>query len=83
MHHEVLEELKSRLRIEFANKPEMTMSEIRDILGTSRKYAVPICEYLDASKFTIRDSDVRRLNENSSANQTNELSEANAAGEDS
>jgi selenocysteine-specific elongation factor len=38
-----------------------TMAEIRDALGTTRKYAVPICEYLDRVGLTTRDGDVRRL----------------------
>lgn len=43
-----------------------TMSEIRDALGTTRKYAVPICEYLDRIGVTRRDGDVRRLADPSS-----------------
>ena len=27
--------------------PGLTVAEIRDLLGTTRKYAVPLCEYLD------------------------------------
>jgi selenocysteine-specific elongation factor len=30
-------------------------------LGTSRKYAVPYCEYLDRIGLTVRDGDKRRL----------------------
>ena len=39
----------------------LTMSQMREILGASRKYAVPICEYLDRSGFTRRQGDVRVL----------------------
>ena len=39
----------------------LTLSEIRELLGTTRKYAVPICEYLDRIGFTSRDGDLRRL----------------------
>jgi len=38
-----------------------TMAEIRDTLGTTRKYAVPLCEYLDRTGFTIRKDDLRFL----------------------
>ena len=38
-----------------------TMSEIRTLLDTSRKYAVPLCEYLDRIAFTQRSGDVRTL----------------------
>ena len=37
------------------------MSELRDLLGTTRKYAVPIGEYLDRIGLTKREGDVRRL----------------------
>ena len=32
----------------------LTISEIKEVLGVSRKYAVPICEYLDRVGFTRR-----------------------------
>ncbi|MGL6072646.1 MAG: selenocysteine-specific translation elongation factor [Fimbriiglobus sp.] len=38
-----------------------TVSEIRDALQTSRKYAVPFCEYLDRIQLTWRVGDVRVL----------------------
>ncbi|WP_197446813.1 selenocysteine-specific translation elongation factor [Tautonia plasticadhaerens] len=39
----------------------MTMADLRDLLRTSRKYAVPIGEYLDRVGLTLRDGDLRRL----------------------
>ena len=39
----------------------MTMSGLRDLLATTRKYAVPIGEYLDRIGLTVRDGDTRRL----------------------
>lgn len=39
----------------------LTVSEIREVLGTTRKYAVPFCEYLDRIGFTRRNGDVRVL----------------------
>ncbi|HZL91408.1 MAG TPA: selenocysteine-specific translation elongation factor [Pirellulaceae bacterium] len=39
----------------------LTLSEIREILGTSRKYAVPLCEYWDRVGFTSRQGDLRTL----------------------
>src|SRR5690606_33995739 len=52
LHAEVEQELRRRLTEAFAQRPELTMSEIREILGTSRKYGVPIGEYLDRVWFT-------------------------------
>jgi selenocysteine-specific elongation factor len=37
------------------------VAEIRDLLGTSRKYAVPLCEWLDQTGATIRKGDARVL----------------------
>jgi len=53
----------ARDRIAFYLQQNGTMlaKDARDILGTSRKYAVPLLEYLDAQGFTKRDGDVRTL----------------------
>jgi selenocysteine-specific elongation factor len=61
LHAAVEAELKSQLRQALLVRGEMTMSEIRELLGTSRKYGVPIGEYLDRIGFTTRHGDVRRL----------------------
>jgi len=39
----------------------MTMADLRNLLGTTRKYAVPIGEYLDRIGLTRREGDVRKL----------------------
>jgi selenocysteine-specific elongation factor len=39
----------------------LTVAEIRDLLGTSRKYAVPLCEWLDSTGATRRQGDMRHL----------------------
>lgn len=45
----------------FAGKKEMSVSEFKDMIGASRKYAVPYLEHLDAVKITIRTGDTRKL----------------------
>lgn len=45
----------------FRTKAEMSVGEFRDLLGTSRKYALPFLEYLDSHKVTLRVGDVRKL----------------------
>jgi selenocysteine-specific elongation factor len=45
----------------FSKKPDMTVAEFRDILGTTRKYALPFLEYLDSNKVTMRVGDVRKF----------------------
>jgi selenocysteine-specific elongation factor len=37
----------------------LTVAEIRDLLGTTRKFAVPLCEYLDRVGVTRRSGDLR------------------------
>ena len=63
-HRDVMEETCNKLRDEFAAKGTLTMSEIRQVIDTSRKYAIPLCEHLDAIGFTERDGDNRRLGPN-------------------
>ena len=47
------------LRREFAKKPELTMSELRQAVDTSRKYALPLFNYCDSQGLTTRKGDVR------------------------
>ena len=54
-------ELRRRVGEGLAGSPGHTMSQIRDLLGTSRKYALPMCEYLDRIGFTRRQDDIRVL----------------------
>jgi len=39
----------------------MTAAQFRDLIGTSRKFAVPLLEWLDGRGFTVRDGDRRVL----------------------
>ncbi len=38
-----------------------TATQLKDVMGTSRKYAIPLLEHFDKIGFTIREGDVRRL----------------------
>jgi selenocysteine-specific elongation factor len=44
----------------FSKKSDMSVAEFRDILQTSRKYALPFLEYLDSNKITVRVGDIRK-----------------------
>ena len=61
LHSDVDADMKRRLTERLAAGSGLTVAEIRDILGTTRKYAVPICEYLDRVGFTKREGDLRLL----------------------
>jgi selenocysteine-specific elongation factor len=39
----------------------MTAASFRDLIGSSRKYTIPLLEYFDREGLTIRIGDVRRL----------------------
>jgi selenocysteine-specific elongation factor len=54
-------DLRQRVCERLAQSSAITMSELRDLLGTTRKYAVPIGEYLDRIGLTQREGDLRRL----------------------
>ena len=43
------------------------LKDIRDLLGSTRKYVVPLMEHLDASGATTRSGDLRRLREQQEA----------------
>lgn len=60
--HADSERAMRRLVAERLSKPPgATVAEIRDLLGTTRKYAVPLCEYLDRAGVTRRAGDLREL----------------------
>ena len=40
----------------------MTVADFRNLLNTSRKYAVPLLNYFDSLAFTVRQQDVRVIN---------------------
>jgi len=55
------ENMISLLKTFFSQKAEITVAEFRDLLKTSRKYALPFLEYLDSTRVTLRTGDVRKL----------------------
>ena len=55
-------DLRLRVRERLAGGATVTMSELRELMGTTRKYSVPIGEHLDRVGLTRREGDVRRLN---------------------
>ncbi len=61
LHADVERGIRTTLTEKLRGSPGLTMSQIREILGTTRKYAVPLCEYLDSVGFTKRVGDLRVL----------------------
>lgn len=54
-------ELRDEVARALADRDGMTLSDIRELLDTTRKYAVPFCEYLDRIGWTRRSGDLRYL----------------------
>jgi selenocysteine-specific elongation factor len=54
IHRDALEAAKRTALALFAKKPSFSTMDFRDALGVSRKYAVPIVDYLDSIRFTVR-----------------------------
>lgn len=54
-------EMRKRVTERLTAGAGAAVAEIRDLLGTTRKYAVPFCEYLDRIGLTRRDGDLRVL----------------------
>jgi selenocysteine-specific elongation factor len=59
LHGDVAADMRAKLRDKLAGGAGATVAEIRDLLGTTRKYAIPLCEYLDRVGLTRRDGDLR------------------------
>jgi selenocysteine-specific elongation factor len=56
-----IEQVKTLLAKALAEKGEISAAGFRDLLGSSRKYIIPLLEYFDREGFTLRIGDVRRL----------------------
>jgi selenocysteine-specific elongation factor len=63
LHADIEADMRKRVTERLATGPGATVAEIRDLLGTTRKYAVPLCEYLDRIGLTRREGDLRLLGE--------------------
>lgn len=61
MHKEHWDRALSVLRDHLASHPQITLGEFRDLLGTSRKYAVMLLETYDQMKITKKIGDARVL----------------------
>jgi selenocysteine-specific elongation factor len=61
LHADAEAEMRHTVSERLAQGAGLTVAEIRDLLGTTRKYAVPLCEYLDRVGVTRREGDLRLL----------------------
>ena len=61
MHREHWDRALNILREHLAANPQITLGEFRDLLGTSRKYAVMLLETYDQMKITKKTGDARAV----------------------
>ncbi len=54
IHRDALDSAKRVVVELFAKRPKFSTMDFRDALGVSRKYAVPLLDYLDKLRFTVR-----------------------------
>lgn len=60
VYRKTIQNIAGRIQKYFHEHSTLTVAEFRDLLATSRKTALPLLEYYDLHKYTIRDGDVRR-----------------------
>src|SRR5581483_10802905 len=60
-HASSLAELRRRLAEEKSRSPKLDVARFKEITGVSRKYAIPLLEYLDRERVTRRQGDVRTI----------------------
>jgi len=52
-------EAEERIRSHLSSRDTLEVSDVRDMLGASRKYAIPLLEFMDRRRVTRRDGDHR------------------------
>ncbi|HXM62762.1 MAG TPA: selenocysteine-specific translation elongation factor [Terriglobales bacterium] len=58
-HRDALLELRKRMAAEKAKSPKLDVARFKDLTGVTRKYAIPLLEYLDREHVTRRVGDDR------------------------
>ncbi len=58
---QAIERIKKKVEDYFQNQKELSPLDFKSITGLSRKFSIPLLEYLDKAKITIRVGDVRKL----------------------
>jgi selenocysteine-specific elongation factor len=53
-HQAALSQLRNKLAAEKARSPKIDVGRFKDLTGVSRKYAIPLLEYLDRERVTKR-----------------------------
>jgi selenocysteine-specific elongation factor len=60
-HRTALDELRRLVAAQKAKSPKMDVATFKELTGVSRKYAIPLLEYLDRERVTRRVGDAREI----------------------
>jgi selenocysteine-specific elongation factor len=60
-HQKALEELKQKVREYKSKSPRIDVAHFKELTGVSRKYAIPLLEYLDREHVTRRAGEDRTI----------------------
>ncbi|HWU89602.1 MAG TPA: SelB C-terminal domain-containing protein, partial [Kofleriaceae bacterium] len=60
MHADAIAQLRARLLAHLDEHKTINAQQWKDLTGASRKFTIPLAEYFDAEKVTLRVGDVRR-----------------------
>jgi len=60
-HRSALEALRRQIALQKAKSPKMDVALFKEMTGVSRKYAIPLLEYLDRERVTKRVGDMREI----------------------
>jgi selenocysteine-specific elongation factor len=58
-HHSALAELRRQIAAYSAKSSKIDVAQFKELTGVSRKYAIPLLEYLDRERVTRRVGDER------------------------
>lgn len=60
-HRSALEQLRKEMIAQKTKSPKMDVARFKEFTGVSRKYAIPLLEYLDRERVTRRTGDMREI----------------------
>ena len=60
-HRSALEDLRKRVAAHKAKSATIDVATFKELTGVSRKYAIPLLEYLDRERVTKRVGDIRQI----------------------
>jgi selenocysteine-specific elongation factor len=60
-HKEIVDRLLLQILDEVSRSGEATPGQLRELTGLSRKYLIPLMEWMDSNSYTVRRGDVRTL----------------------